>query len=220
MRTICVIPAWNEEKNIGRVLERVKSYVNEIVVVDDGSADNTFQEIKKYNVHALRHIINRGQGAALQTGNEYALQIGADIVVHFDADGQFLAEEIEEVITPVKNGEFDVVFGSRFMGKESNIPKFKKNIIVPLGHLVNKIIIGKSLTDPQSGFRVLSKKAVKTIIIEQNEMAHCSEIIHKTFKNNLKYKEVPITVIYNDFGRSFGTGIKIVKDLLLAKVMD
>lgn len=219
-KVIVIIPAYNEEKTIIEVINRVKPLVDEIIIVDDGSSDQTAQLAEKQGVIVLRHLINRGQGAALQTGNQYALKRGGEIIVHFDADGQFLAEEIKDIIQPLEQGEVEVVFGSRFLGKKSEIPWFKKQIIIPLAHLVNKLMIGFSLTDPQSGFRALSRKATEMIQIENDEMAHCSEILYKVFKNNFKIKEVPITVIYHDFGQRFGGGIKIIKDLFLAKLMD
>ncbi|MBU4369599.1 glycosyltransferase family 2 protein [Patescibacteria group bacterium] len=219
-KIIVVIPAYNEEKTIIEIINKVKPLVNEIVVVDDGSSDQTAQLAEQQGVTVLRHLINRGQGAALQTGNQYALEKGGEIIVHFDADGQFLAEEIKDIVQPLEQGEAEVVFGSRFLEKKSEIPWFKRQIIIPLAHLANKLIIGFSLTDPQSGFRALSKRAVQVIQIENDGMAHCSEILYKVFKNNFKIKEVPITVIYHDFGQCFGGGIKIIKDLFLAKLMD
>jgi len=225
-KIVVVIPAYNEEKNIEKVINEVKPLVNELVIVDDGSSDKTFELAKKHGATVLRHLINRGQGAALQTGDEYALKNQADIVVHFDADGQFLSSEIKEIILPIQNGEADAVFGSRFLGKKSEIPWFKEKIIIPLAGLVNKILINISLTDPQNGFRALSRKALEKITIENDGMAHCSEILYKVFKNKLTIKEVPITVIYHDFGQGIfrgngrGTGgLRIIKDLFLARLM-
>lgn len=226
-KIFCVIPAFNEEKNIEKVLDEVKKHVEEIVVVDDGSSDNTFNIAKDAGAIVLHHMINRGQGAALATGNLYAFKNGADVVVHFDADGQFDASEISLLVEPIIKDEVDVVFGSRFLGKESNLPFVKEKFIIPVGRLVNKVLIGRSLTDPQNGFRALSKKALALIDIRNDGMAHNSEIQHKTFKNNLRYKEVPVTVRYNRFGqgafsgRGRGSGgIKIVKDLLINKLID
>lgn len=228
MKVFCIIPALNEEGKISEVLKKVKPLVDEVVVIDDGSVDKTYELAKSAGVVVLRHIINRGQGASLETGNKYALLNGADVVVHFDADGQFLAEEINSLVDTILKDEAEVVLGSRFMGKGSNMPLFKKLIIMPIAHLVNRFVLGTKmkLTDPQCGFRVLGKRALEEINIDQNGMAHASEIIYKIYKNNLKIKEMPITVIYDKFGQSIfneargGGGIRVFKDLIIAKLMD
>ncbi len=220
MKTICVIPAWNEEQNLAAVINDVKQYVDEVVVVDDGSTDQTSQIVLVNQAVLLRHIVNRGQGAALQTGNEYALNHGADIIVHFDADGQFLAKEIKDIIEPIKEHQYDVVLGSRFMGKETQMPAIKRYLIFPIARLVNYLFFGIKLTDPQSGFRALSRRSLTVIKIEQSDWAHCTEILSKIFANKLLYKEIPITVVYNKFGRNFNSGVKIIKDLLMAKFIN
>ena len=98
MKISCVIPAYNEAEKIKSVIEKVLPLVDELIVVDDCSLDDTFKLIKETKAVAIHHLINRGQGAALQTGNDYALSHGADIIVHFDADDQFRAEEISNLI--------------------------------------------------------------------------------------------------------------------------
>ncbi|MCG2700819.1 glycosyltransferase family 2 protein [Candidatus Parcubacteria bacterium] len=218
MKTFCVIPAYNEEKTIVEVIMRVKPLVDRVVVIDDCSTDKTYSLAKAQGADVLRHIVNRGQGAALATGNEYALGQGADAVVHFDADGQFLANEIKDIISPIIAEECDVVFGSRFLEKRSEIPRLKKNIIMPIARRVNLIFFNIRLTDPQCGFRALSRYALKKIKIRQDGMAHCSEIMIKAFSNDLKIKEVPVTIIYHNFGQKFSGGIRILKDLFLEKI--
>jgi polyprenyl-phospho-N-acetylgalactosaminyl synthase len=220
MKITCIIPAWNEEQQLATVINDVKQYVDEVVVVDDGSTDQTAQVALANHVILLRHIINRGQGAALQTGNEYALNHGADIIVHFDADGQFLASEIKEMVEPIKEHQVDAVLGSRFLGKETNMPPVKRYLLIPMAKLVNYLFFGIKLTDPQSGFRALSRRSLAVIKIEQADWAHCTEILSKIFANKLSYKEIPITVVYNKFGRNFNSGVKIIKDLFLAKFIN
>lgn len=219
MKIFCVIPAYNEEKNIGKVIDSLLPSGYELVVVDDCSEDRTYEAASKNGVTVLRHVVNRGQGAALQTGMDYALMHGAEVIVHFDADGQFLAEEIADVIKPVVKDEADIVFGSRFLEKKSDMPFFKKNIIMPLAKLINKLFLKVDLSDPQSGFRAMSRKAAEQIRIEQDRMAHCSEILAKSFSSGLRIKEVPITVIYHDFGQKLGGGIKILKELFLGSLL-
>ena len=226
-KIVCVIPAFNESENIYKTIKEVRPYVDEIVVVDDGSSDNTVAIAKHGNVIVLRHILNRGQGSALATGNLYALMVGADIIIHFDADGQFLASEIEDMIKPIINKEAEIVFGSRFLGKQSNIPSFKKYIILPLARIFNYLFFKVKLTDPQSGFRALSRVATQKIKIKNDGSAHCSEILSKALRYKLKIKEIPITVVYKDFGQNIfggkGRGMgatRIIKDLILSKLLD
>lgn len=220
MKVVCVIPAYNEEKNIGQVIDSVKEFVDDVVVVDDGSSDNTSKIVSKNGATLLRHLINRGQGAALQTGNEYALAHSADIVVHFDADGQFSAAEIGEMIKAIVAEGYDVVLGSRFLGKKNNMPFLKRYLIIPLARLINFLLFAVNLSDPQSGFRALNKQAIRKITIEQSGWAHCSEILDKVKTNKLKVKEVPITVTYSKFGRNLGSGLEIIKDSIIGKLIN
>jgi polyprenyl-phospho-N-acetylgalactosaminyl synthase len=221
MRNIfIVIPAYNEEKNIGGVIDGIKNKLPEvsIVVVDDNSSDNTFDEIKKRKIFALKHIVNRGQGAALQTGNDFALSSGADIIVHFDGDGQHRVEDINKLVQPIIEEEFQIVLGSRFLEDKSNIPLTKKFFILKPALLVNYFFTGLKLTDAHNGLRALSAEAAKKIKITQDKMAHNTEIISEIKRNKLKYKEVSVEVIYNEYGQGFFDGLKILKDLIIKKI--
>ncbi|MCF7819917.1 MAG: glycosyltransferase family 2 protein [Candidatus Pacebacteria bacterium] len=217
-KIFCIIPAYNEEKNIYQTVKKAQKYLENIVVVNDGSKDQTAIKAKEAGAKVLTHPINRGQGAALQTGNDYALKRQADIVVHFDGDGQFLGSEIFDLINPIQEEGYEAVFGSRFLEKKSAIPKFKTYIIYPLARTINRIFLNVKTTDPQNGFRALSKTALQKIRIDNDGMAHCSEILYKTKKAGLKFKEVPVTVIYNHFGQKLSSGIKILKDLFVNKL--
>ena len=218
MKILCIIPAHNEEKNITKTINSVKKYIEDILVIDDGSQDQTAKLAKQAGAKVISHIKNRGQGAALETGNEYARRQNYEVVVHFDADGQFLAKEIPEILEPITQNAYTVSFGSRFLGKESNMPWFKKHIIMRLAKAMNYIFLGVKTTDPQSGFRAMNKEALEKIKIENDGMAHCSEILAKVYKHKLIFKEVPITVIYNEFGQSLGSGFKTIKDLIITKI--
>jgi len=223
VKIFCVIPAFNEEKNLPAVLEAVKPIVSQTVVVNDGSTDNTLAVALGARVTVLSHLINRGQGAALKTGTEFALAAGADIIVHFDADGQFLASQIMAVAAPIIKGEAEVVFGSRFLNSDRsslNMPAQKKYLIMPLARLFNRLFLKVELTDPQSGFRALSRHAAETIDWRQDGMAHCSEILFAAANARLKIREVPITVIYRHFGQRLSGGFRIVKDLLIARLIN
>ena len=223
----CVIPAFNEEKNIINTIKQVKEHVDEVIIIDDGSTDKTSELANTQGVSVIKHVINRGQGASLQTGNEYAIKMGADIIVHFDADGQFLANEINDVVKPIIESNHDVVLGSRFLGKKSNIPWTKEYIIFPIANLFNKIFLGVNLTDPQNGFRAMSSRFLNKIFIENDGSAHCSEILFKAFRNKYKIAEVPVTVIYKDYGQNIlkgkgrgSGGIRIIKDLIWGKLIN
>jgi polyprenyl-phospho-N-acetylgalactosaminyl synthase len=220
MKIFCVIPALNEAATISDVIKKIKPLTSEVVVVDDGSLDKTAELAAASGAVVLKHPINRGQGAALETGNQYSLNKGAEIIFHFDADGQFSLEDIPAILAPIINNEADAVLGSRFLEKRSNLPWLKEKIFMPIARLVNRLLFGVVLTDPQSGFRALSAEAWRKIKIKQDGMAHCSEIIAKIFKNKLRVREVPITVRYDNFGQRFGGGVRIIKDLLLAKLLD
>ena len=219
MKIFVVIPAWNEAKRIRQILQSLISLPYEVVVVDDASSDETVEVVREFPVYLLRHKINRGQGAALQTGNEYALNRGAEVIVHFDADGQFVVEEIKDIIQPLIDGQADIVFGSRFLGKKSKMPWLKEKIYFPLARIVNRVLLGIKSTDPQSGFRAMTAETAQKIQIMQDQYAHCSEIIAKAFTYELRIKEVPMTVIYRDFGQGFSGGVKIIKDLLFSKII-
>ena len=217
-KVICVVPAWNEEKNITKVINNVRPFVDEIIVVNDASKDNTAKLVEEAGARLVTHPINRGQGASLQTGNDYALSLGADIIVHFDGDDQFLASEINDMVAPILKGEADIVFGSRFLGKEVNFPAFKKFIIFPLAKIFTRFILGIKLSDPQNGFRAFNRETALKIKIANREMAHNSEIQAKAFAYKLRVKEVPITVIYHHFGQKLSGGFKIIKDLIISKL--
>jgi len=218
MKVACVIPAYNEEKRLLTVISKVRPLVDDLIIVDDCSKDRTYEIARKTGVIVLHHLINLDQGGALKTGTEYALKHGADIIVHFDADDQFSATEIPEMIAPILAGRADIVFGSRFLSKKSNLPWSKAHIIMPLARGVNRFL-GIRLSDPQSGFRALSQKAAKEIEITQNGKAHCSEYIAEAFKKKLRIAEVPITVTYHEFGQNFGGGLQIIQDMIIQKII-
>lgn len=197
-----VIPAYNEEQKLGEVLRRVLEFVPNVVVVDDGSRDKTFEVAHRAGVHALRHRINRGQGAALATGIEFALRRGADIIVTFDSDGQMQASDIPMMIEPIESGEVEAVLGSRFVEKTvRNMPKLRE-IIVRGGILFTRILSRINVTDTHNGFRALSRNAAEQIKIEQDKMAHASEILDQISKKKIKFVERPVTITYTDYSMS------------------
>lgn len=216
---VAIVPAYNEEEKIGPVVQGLFNHVDRVVVVDDGSIDNTGKKAKDVGVVVLKHEINRGQGASLQTGHEYASQLNADYVLHFDGDGQFDLNDIQPALEELKKTKADILFGSRFLGKQSNIPWFKKYILFPPAKLFNKFFGGVDLTDIHNGFRIWNRQALKKIKIEQDRMAHATEIPAKAKKLGLKYIEFPVKVTYHQYGGGLGHGLGVIRDLLLGKFL-
>ena len=221
MKIIVVIPAYNEAKVIYSVVNAVKDQVDEVIVIDDGSSDNTAEVATNAGAKVARHFLNRGQGAALQTGISFALKSDADIIVTFDADGQHVAEEIEQVVKPLLLGEVDVVLGSRFLNAANKIP-LSRVILLKLATLFTRIYTGIKVTDAHNGFRALSRYAAEVIKIRQDGMAHDSEIIEEIKKHNLKFKEVGVTINYTYYslekGQKLTNAFKIVWDLILGRI--
>ncbi len=218
MKVTCVIPAYNKVAYVSDVIAGVAQVVDQVIVVDDSSSDGTEKILQNVPAVVLRHVVNRGQGAALKTGTQFALDHGADIIVHFDADGQFRAEDIATVVKPLKEQQADVVFGSRFLDDSTKLPFLKKHVIMPLARFVNHTFFNIHLTDPQSGFRAMTRAAALQINWQQDRMAHCNEILIEAHRQPWRIKEVPITVLYNEFGQRFSGGIAILRDLFLARL--
>lgn len=216
-----IIPAFNEEKRIGKVIKDIEEFVDTIVIVDDGSSDKTSLQVKSKKAVVLRHLFNLGQGAAIQTGLDYAKKMQAKVVITFDADGQFMPSEIPQVIRPILEDKAEVVLGSRFLGRTINIP-ISRLITLKLGVIFTRIFSGLNLSDTYNGFRALSSSAIRKIKITQNRMAHASEIIDLIKTNNLKFIEVPVTVSYNRYTFNKGlknyNSLKLFIDLMLKKL--
>lgn len=210
-----IIPAYNEEKNIAKVIADALKHIENIIVVDDGSKDATSkiagQSPKKITV--LRHKINLGKGAALKTGCEAAIKLGAKILIAMDGDNQHNPEDIPRLIDKLTKEELDIVFGSRQDNK--NTPKIRlwgnkiltKNV---------KILCGVKISDVISGFRIFTAAAYKKLYWESADYAVESEMVIKTGKYGLRYGEVPIKTIYMDNykGMDVINGIKILLKLL------
>ncbi len=203
-KVFIVIPAFNEEKSIASVIDDLHRHgYQNVVVVDDGSTDKTVEVALANNAIVLEHPINRGQGAGLRTGTAYALENGADIIVHFDADGQMRAEDIASVIKPIQDGKAEVCFGSRFLNKHSNMP-FLRRFFLTVGRVFMRVMYGVVMSDPQSGFRAMSAEAAEKIQITQRGMAHCSEIIEEVHNKKISFVEVPVVIKYTDYSLKHG----------------
>ena len=205
-KVFVVIAAYNERGSIATVITDLKHHgYRNIIVVDDCSKDTTSQIAKKQGAIVLRHIINRGQGAALKTGIDFALQKGADIVITFDADGQHQAKDIKALIKPILSGKAEVVLGSRFLEDTSTIP-FRRRLLLRGSVIVQNLFYGIALTDAHNGFRALSRKAARKIQITADRMAHASQIVHEISKKRIKYQEVPVDILYTKYSLARGAG--------------
>lgn len=216
--TYIVIAAYNEEKSLPKVVRSLldAGYTN-IIAVDDGSADNTYYTGLQAGAIMLKHSANRGQGAALKTGIDYAILAGAEIIVTFDADGQHRIEDLPSMILPVAKDYVDITLGSRFLRK-TKVPLLRK-ILLKGSIMVIWIFYGIKMTDAHNGFRAMSRKAAKKIDITCDRMTHASEIVEEIHKKKLRYKEIPVKIIYTDetlkkgHGSYFGA-VKILKDMV------
>ena len=223
MKVVAVIPAYNEQARIADAIRDAARFVQGVVVVDDCSSDKTGDVARAQGAHVVRHIINRGQGAALQTASDFALDVlGADVIVHFDADGQMMGEEIPMMIEPIQNGEADVVLGSRFLGKKANMP-FSRYVSLRAALLFTMLLSGIRVTDTHNGFRALSRRAAKEMRITLDRMAHASQILDLIKTKRMRFVERPVTIRYTADTLAKGPSslrmFEIVKDLLKEKLL-
>ena len=206
-----VIPAYNEEKHISGIIRKVKNYVGNVVVVDDGSKDNTKEAAEKSNAIVLRHIVNLGKGAALKTGCDYAARKNAKFIVVLDADAQHMPEDVPRFIEKLK--KYDIVFSFR---KSSR----KMPLVLRFGNwfisCFVSIMYGISLKDTQCGFRAFSRGAYRKIRWNAADYSMESEMISRAGKQKLKYTQIPISTIYSDKykGTTVIDGIKIVLNMV------
>ena len=220
--TFIVVPAYNESAVVGRVVGDLLSQYSNVVVVDDGSHDDTGEAAGRAGAMVLRHPINRGQGAALQTGIEFALARGAQVIVTFDADGQHQVNDVARLIEPIAKGECEVTLGSRFLGEARNLPRSRKWLL-RLGVWFTRWVNGLRLTDTHNGLRGFSRSAAQRLDIQLDGMAHASEIIDVISRNRLSYREVPVEVHYTDYslakGQSSRGAMRVAIQYLLEKVL-
>lgn len=210
-----VIAAYNEQKHIGAVIDAAKKVHSNIVVVDDGSRDKTFDIAKQKGADALRHVVNLGKGNALKTGCEYALLQGAEEIVVLDADGQHKPEQIPEFLKELKGK--GVVFGYRkFSSKMPLVFRFGNSL---LNH-TTKLLFGIDIKDTQCGYRAFTASAYKKIKWDSNDYRMESEMIVNVAKHNVRYTELGIETIYADKykGTTFIDGIKITLNLIWWKL--
>lgn len=219
MKIIAVIPAYNEEKTIGNVVRKTTGFADEVLVVDDGSADKTQEIARNYGAKVLNLRINRGLGSAIRTGIKAALARGADIIITLDADGQHNPEDIKKIIEPILKNEADVAIGTRM--KEKGMPT-KRRMANLTANFVTFLLFGIWAKDSQSGFRAFSAKAAKLIDLRTDRMEISSEIISEIKDKNLRFAEIRIKPVYTEYsmskGQNFFVGIETAFRLFLRRL--
>ena len=220
-KTAIIIPAYNEGAVLESVLNHVLKTFPTVVCVNDGSRDNTAQAIQKTKAIFVNHPINMGQGAALQTGIEYALTLPhVEYIATFDADGQHRVEDVLFMLSLAAKNDVDVVLGSRFLTSETQISTIKK-IILKTVVALNRLAGGLKLTDAHNGLRLFTRHGAAQIEITLADMAHASEIISIIKHKKMRYIEAPVTIDYTEYSKSKGqpviNGINIASDIFMRR---
>ncbi len=217
-----VVPAFNEASAIAVVLHELRAVYPNVVVVDDGSSDATFDVARSTGAYVLRHAINCGQGAALQTGIEFALLRGARYIVTFDADGQHRVEDIAVLLAPLLDGRCDIALGSRFLGSSVGLQPGRKRML-QAAVLFTRVVNRVKLTDAHNGLRAFSRRAAQKINLRLDRMAHATELIDQIRGSGLPFEEVPVQIRYTAYslrkGQSARGAIRIVLHYLLGRVI-
>ena len=197
MKTIIGIPAYNEEKNIAKIIINSKEFADQIIVCDDGSTDSTVAIAESLGAIVIKHPKNLGYGSAIHSIFLKAKEINADILVTVDADGQHRTQDITKVIEPIKKGDADLIIGSRFLGvSEEKIPEYRKIGIKIITKVTNSSLKNK-ITDSQSGFRAYSKKVISELNVSDMGMGISTEILIKSSSLGFRIAEVPIKILYD-----------------------
>ena len=211
-----VVPVFNEAQVIAAVLETALRTFPNVVCVDDGSSDGSVEQIKTTSARLVRHPVNLGQGAAVQTGIEYArAQPGAEYFVTFDADGQHQVGDVVRMLERLRSEPVDIVIGTRFRGDDSHVPALKR-LVLKTAVAVSPRLRRLKLTDSHNGLRVFNRTVAQTMDITSNCMGHAPEIVEMIDVKGWRVTEEPVTILYTDYskakGQSLLNGVNIVFD--------
>lgn len=220
--TAVIIPVYNEGKVIKSVVQAVLKHFTYVVCVNDGSSDTSEKEIQKTTALLVNHPINMGQGAALQTGIEFARDLhGVDYFVTFDADGQHRIEDAVAMVKKLRQKNHDIILGSRFLGAAPNMKK-SKAVILKLAIQFSNFTSGLKLTDTHNGLRAFNRTVADTLQLTMPDMAHASEILEIIAEKKYRYTEIPVTIQYSEYSLSKGqtliNAVNIGFDVMLKKL--
>tara|TARA_B100000378_G_C17987918_1_gene392828 strand:- start:47 stop:940 length:894 start_codon:yes stop_codon:yes gene_type:complete len=196
MKITVGIPAYNEEKNIAKIIVKLKKIADKIIVCNDGSTDLTSEIAENLGAIVINHAKNRGYGSGIKSILEKSKEIGSELLVTFDGDGQHRVEDIKKIIEPIEKNEIDLVIGSRFLNEEQKVPQYRKLGIKLITKITNANLKEK-ITDSQSGFRAYSKEVISKLKTSDMGMGVSTEILIKASSLNFKIGEVPITILYD-----------------------
>jgi polyprenyl-phospho-N-acetylgalactosaminyl synthase len=209
-----VIAAYNEAAVIARVVSEVRRAGYAVVVVDDGSRDATADHARGAGAAVITHPFNLGQGAALQTGIDYALTQQAQVIVTFDADGQHRVMDIARLVEALAAERADFVLGSRFLGHAPNLPPLRR-LLLQAATLFTRLTTGLQLTDTHNGLRAMTRRGAAAIRLRQNRMAHASELLSQIGASGLRYVERPVTIEYTAYSLAKGQNMRDAVFILL-----
>jgi glycosyltransferase involved in cell wall biosynthesis len=214
-----VVPLYNEAPVIGDVVRSAREVFPNVVCVDDGSADDSVAQAAHAGAVVVRHPVNLGQGAALQTGFEYALSDpGMRWVVTFDADGQHQVSDVLEMLEKARTENLDVVFGSRFLDDRTEAG-FAKRLVLRTAVAYTNLTTHTRLTDAHNGLRVMSRDVVSRLQITQNRMAHASELVQQIGAMDVRYAESPTHILYTDYSRAKGQSLWNAVNILVELIL-
>ncbi|MFC9917627.1 glycosyltransferase family 2 protein [Agromyces binzhouensis] len=217
-RTWVVIPMFNEGSVVASVIEEVRRTFPHVVCVDDGSRDDSAARAEAAGAVVVRHPVNLGQGASLQTGFSYALRDPRTTeVVTFDADGQHQVADAVGMVRMLREGDYDVVIGSRFLDGRTTVGAIKR-LVLKTAAWWTRVTTGMALTDAHNGLRVIDRGLLERIRIRQNRMAHASELVDQIGELDANWTEYPTHIVYTDYSKSKGqsllNSVNILVDLL------
>lgn len=220
--TVVIVPMYNEAPVVAEVLGAVRAHFARVVVIDDGSTDDSVEIARACDVRVIQHSANLGAGAALATGLDYALrETKAEFMLTFDSDGQHRPEDGAAMVGLLRGGDLDVVLGSRFMGVHSQMPAGRR-LLLRAGTQWTRLTTRLPLTDTHNGLRAFTRQAAAKLDVRQPRMAYGSEVLASIARHRMRYREFPVQIMYTEYtlgkGQQGINAINILFDLAVAKV--